>query len=305
MYLLLDVLALRLGKRPAFVAIGLLLLGLLLAFRLVKFVLQTHGFNTFEEATPQQAAWLMRSLILISWLLLILRLLRVNRKLRSDVLRQLRRARQAHDLAAERQVRRFVEELDIRGNVLARLLKVIEWAPRPFVALLAVLLLANVLLYSVYVLLKNADGVWGTLVFPNCPWAVATLVVIYLVINDVWVFDDLGDLVTSLHNLEPADASQAVLTPTAPLSAVQRTEHFQAFFQQLTHKEREVLRLRLLEERSLKEIAAHSHKSLSTVKTQINDINTKWRQYSTNNGLADAPLRAFVPVRVGGGVDYG
>ncbi|MCW5924323.1 MAG: hypothetical protein KIS77_18515 [Saprospiraceae bacterium] len=274
-------LAVCLGARSQLILFLLLAFGGLLCWRLIRFVLKTNGF---DNVTTEQAACLMAALIGLTLLILGRRLMGVSQTLRQTMLRKYHEALEQNDPAAEQRIRRMVEDLNIRGTVFHRLNGLIRLVPEPFVVLLGILGGACVaillLFYWLYPYsLMEEGGFWGDLVFPNCPWAMATFVFAWLVFNDIWVFEELERLVVSITVLPSSGYA----------------EHLERFQQRLSPAELAVFQKRFVERRRQKEVAESLHIDLSTVKSHVNHIYYKVRKYEKENNLR-GPLLDSVPI---------
>ncbi|MFN0217158.1 MAG: RNA polymerase sigma factor [Saprospiraceae bacterium] len=278
-------LALCLGARSYLILALLLSLGGLLCWRLVRFVLKTEGSTLSEDITPEQTASLMAVLIFLVLLILGWRLIGVNQTIRKTVLHKYREALEQNDPEAEQKVRRFVEDLNIRGTMFHRFNGLIRLVPEPFVVLVGVLGGTCVLTVLTYYWLrpyslKEGGGFLGDIVFPNSPWAIATFVFAWLVYNDIWVFNELERLIIGI-----------TVVPSPGYA-----EHLEHFQQRLSPAEMAVFQKRFMERHRQKEIADALHIDLSTVKSHINRIYHKMRRYERDKNLRGPLLNSVLPV---------
>lgn len=269
-----------LGERPVLVFAFLLLVSGLLYCRLVYFVSEAprgiFGWPKWDSAL------LMGGGIALVCMVLLWRLTVADRTLRRMVLDKYREAIRLIDSNAKATVRDLAGRLGIRKNLYNKMLRLITLAPEPFVALVLVLALVNILLFAAlnYLPQGPADSFWED-IYVNCPWAIATFILIYVIFNDIKVMEHLKQLVDSIPVTKFADFF----------------EHIERFRERLTEHERNMLdNLILYQHLSDKEIAQLIKlENMDLITTQRLGILKKWGQYAAEHNI-DAPLEKLVIV---------
>jgi DNA-binding CsgD family transcriptional regulator len=253
-----------LRQRPMLVAVTIILSGAFLSYASVRFVFKTDGLMLID-ASPTRAGRVFIGLVVGVWSVLLWRIYSTNRLLRRRLSEKYRAALKAQDTDALREIRAFVYQLRIRGNLLQRLLAVIGYTPLPYVGLFFILTLANLanLFLFYYLRAYPAGTVWRDIFYNNAPWALAMLTILGLVFIDIWI----------LNTLEQKVADIAVQTSAA------FRRYLADFKTQLTATECRIMYLRKRKRYSHKEIATALHVSVATVKSHLNHINKKWRAF--------------------------
>lgn len=268
----------RLGARSYLLLFLLLFFSIILCYRLIQFA----GDAPFDWLTGRQSATLMAAVIGAVWIILGYRIAGVNKSLRYIALSKFRETLENDDPDAEKKVRHIVCGLKIKGGMLPRLLGLIRLVPEPFLILIGIFGLACLAAYLAFYELKDAcpgqeHCFLKDVLFPNAPWAILTCVLAWLVCNDIWVMDELERLLIGIS-----------IIPGSP-------GHLERFCQLLSPTELEIFQQAFLEKHRRKEIASDRNVSLKTVKTQINSIYNKLRQYERDNNVRNSLLKFIRP----------
>lgn len=274
-----NALATHLGRRPLLIILIIFGLGLFLSILLVRFVKKTSDTPPFLlDLTASEAATVLGVFISIVWGALLWRTASVNAILRRKIYERFRQAAKMQDSQAKQEIRNLVREMNMRGNLYQKLAAIIRHVPQPFLATILLLTTALLIRFLTFQLFKiSASGIWRDLIFANTPWLIALGVGIGLIFMDIWALDILEEKILSISVARLPDADELL----------------QKFKNQLTETERKVMEMRKIEGRSHKQISDEMHKSIPTVKTYINHINRKWKNFQQEQKIF-IPLEALL-----------